>query len=92
LDSRVSAPHDAELPFHRPADSAEASTASLPEVSSAEEHACRVQIGVGLVPAGHAAEPIALVAGGVHDAARRTGLAGVRGRHLHEPAAVASSL
>src|SRR5438132_957308 len=62
-------------------------SATLPEVSSAEEHACRVEIGVGLVPAGHAAEPIALAAGGVHDAARRTGLAGVRGRHLYQPAA-----
>jgi hypothetical protein len=66
LNSRVSAPYDAELPFRREPDGAYPSTASIPEVSSAEMHACRIQICVGLVPAGHAAEPIALAARGVH--------------------------
>ncbi len=85
--SSVPAPYDAELPLRRPAYRAEASTASIPEVSSAEEHDGRVDIRVDLVPAVHAAELLSNSIRGVHHAAGRTGLTGVRGRDLDECAA-----
>ncbi|HAM57852.1 MAG TPA: hypothetical protein DCQ64_21530, partial [Candidatus Rokubacteria bacterium] len=59
LDSRESAPCNAELPFHRPLDFGEASTASTTAVSAAAEHLSSIQVRVGLVPAGHAAEDFA---------------------------------
>ena len=82
--SRVSAPCNAELPFHRAAYFAGSSTASITAVSAAEEHLSGVQIRVGPVPAGHAAEDFAEPARGVNHAAGRTGLTGVVSLNLDE--------
>ena len=87
MDSRVSAPYNAELPFHRGPDSALPSTASTTGVSPAEEHGCSIQVGVGFVPAAHTAEVFAVSAGGVDKPAGRTRLARVRGGDFDQASA-----